>query len=225
MRIATYNVHDCIGRDNIYDPLRIIGIVKDLDADIIALQEITLDHAGEILQLICVHTNMHVADGTMFTRGIGRYGNVLLCRNKIDSFRIHELPHPDRELRGVILAQIHWDGMPLRVFATHLGLSRRERRQQIIHLAELCVEGGPPIILMGDLNVWHGGSELKPLTDIGFSNCSERTFPTWPRPLISPDRIMVQQPVAIDTCERHIAGKAKIASDHYPLIAKLSLPS
>lgn len=223
MRVATYNVHDCVGRDGVYDPLRIIRVIQELNADIIALQEITLDDAGEIMQLIREHTAMYAIDGTLFIRGIGRYGNVLLSRSPFVMQSVHELPERSRELRGVIQAQIEWDDQTIAVYATHLGLNRTERRQQIEFLGELCKRNEPPAILMGDLNVWRGAGELRPLVDIGFFHYSVRSFPIWPRPIISLDRIMAQQPMMIESCVRHEAGKVRLASDHYPLVAELSL--
>ena len=80
LRVATYNVHDCIGRDRRYDPKRIAGIVDALDADVVALQEVTLDHQGDLLATLQGETHMHMVDGTLLPRGIGRYGNLLLSR-------------------------------------------------------------------------------------------------------------------------------------------------
>lgn len=223
MRVASYNVHDCVGRDGVYDPLRIIKVIEDLNADIIALQEVTLDDAGEIMQLIGEHTGMNAIDGTLITRGIGCYGNVLLGRMPMIMQGVHHLPQRGRELRGVIQAEISWGDQAIRVFATHLGLSRAERRQQIAYLAQLCDTGEAPAILLGDLNVWYGPSELRPLVESGFHHYSVRSFPTWPRPLFSLDRIMVQLPLKVEACARHVAGRAQQASDHYPVVAEISL--
>src|SRR5882757_2420547 len=37
--IASYNVHKCVGTDGRFDPQRVAAVVKEIDADIIALQE------------------------------------------------------------------------------------------------------------------------------------------------------------------------------------------
>jgi len=71
LRVATYNVHDCVGRDGVYAPDRIAAIVADLRADLVALQEITLDHAGDVVALLERTTAMHAIDGTLFERGVG----------------------------------------------------------------------------------------------------------------------------------------------------------
>ncbi|HAO24637.1 MAG TPA: endonuclease, partial [Methylophaga sp.] len=40
LTIATYNIHACIGSDGQFDPARIAAVLQELDADIIALQEV-----------------------------------------------------------------------------------------------------------------------------------------------------------------------------------------
>ena len=41
LRVATYNVHACVGTDGRYDPGRIASVIQEIDADIVALQEFT----------------------------------------------------------------------------------------------------------------------------------------------------------------------------------------
>ena len=38
--LATYNIHACIGTDGHCDPFRIVDVIREMDADIIALQEV-----------------------------------------------------------------------------------------------------------------------------------------------------------------------------------------
>src|SRR5512133_2807616 len=40
IRIATYNIHKCRGMDRRIDPDRIAEVIRQLDADVIALQEV-----------------------------------------------------------------------------------------------------------------------------------------------------------------------------------------
>ena len=40
LRIATYNIHRCRGMDRRVVPRRIIVVLRDIDADVIALQEV-----------------------------------------------------------------------------------------------------------------------------------------------------------------------------------------
>ena len=41
LRVATYNVHACVGTDGRHDPDRVASVITELDADIVALQEFT----------------------------------------------------------------------------------------------------------------------------------------------------------------------------------------
>ena len=40
LRIATYNVHSGVGVDRRFRPQRIVDVIDELDADIVALQEV-----------------------------------------------------------------------------------------------------------------------------------------------------------------------------------------
>ena len=136
-RFATYNVHDCVGRDGRYEPERIARVVAEIDADVIALQEVTLDHAGDVVQCLEEITGMTAIDGTIFDRGVGRYGNVLLSRWPFVRERIHDISFRSREPRGVIDVDFRVDGRIWRVLATHLGLRGNERREQLALIARL----------------------------------------------------------------------------------------
>ena len=41
IRVATYNVHACVGADGRHDPDRVANVIGELNADIVALQEFT----------------------------------------------------------------------------------------------------------------------------------------------------------------------------------------
>ncbi len=221
MRVATYNVHDCIGRDRRYDPGRVATVVQALKADIVALQEITLDHAGDLLADLEAITGMRGLDGTVFARGIGRYGNLLLTRHEILESHRHDLATGGREPRGALDATLATDIGPVRVLATHLGLARSERREQLAMLAEQTARGPHATILAGDLNVWRGKNELAELQAQGMTHRPVASFPVWPRPLLALDRILVREPLQIKACWRHAGDGAQLASDHYPVVADL----
>jgi endonuclease/exonuclease/phosphatase family metal-dependent hydrolase len=63
VRAATYNVHDCVGRDSRFDPQRIVDVLIELDVDLIALQEVTLDHAGVLIECLETATAMRAIEG------------------------------------------------------------------------------------------------------------------------------------------------------------------
>ncbi|MCB1787935.1 MAG: endonuclease/exonuclease/phosphatase family protein [Chromatiaceae bacterium] len=224
LRVATYNVHDCVGRDGEYAPERIAAVVAGLDADVIALQEVTLDHAGDVITLLERTTAMRAVDGTLFERGVGRYGNVLLTRQPVAEQRVHDLTHRDREPRGIVDAQLVVDGQCWRVLATHLGLSWRERRQQLQTAAGIVQDGDAATVILGDFNIWLGARAFAPLTRLGFVRCQPASFPTWFTPLLSLDRILVRRPASLRRCTRIMSPVARIASDHFPVVAEVMHP-
>lgn len=222
MRVASYNIHDCIGRDRRYDPARIVQVLAELDVELIALQEITLDHAGSLVDRFEAATGMHAIDGTVFERGVGRYGNLLLTNHRVLDNRQHDLSYPGREPRGVVDVSLQVAGEPLRVCVTHLGLVPRERREQLRRLAELLGDGPDAAMLLGDFNVLRGSGALAPLAAVGLQHRPVRSFPTWPFPLVALDRILARAPLTVTRCWRHDSPLARIASDHYPLVAEVA---
>jgi len=220
VRLATYNVRDCVGRDGRYDPQRIASLLRELDADLIALQEVTLDHTGEVVALFKSSLQMHAVDGSLFQRGVGRYGNVLLTREPTLERQLHDLSYRGREPRGCIDAVFEIAGQPIRVLSTHLGLRHRERREQLACIARHAANAQ---LLIGDLNLWWQRRALAPLAALGYTELPLRTFPTYPRPMAALDRILVRTPLRIRRCWRHDTPRARIASDHFPLLAEVAL--
>jgi endonuclease/exonuclease/phosphatase family metal-dependent hydrolase len=223
LRVATYNIHDCIGRDGKYSPERIADVILEMRVDVVALQEITLDHPGELVTRLEKTTGMLAVDGTIFDRGVGRYGNVLLSRYGVHEQRLHDLSYSGSEPRGVIDTVLMIDGHPLRMLATHLGLTSPERIDQIRRLAGLLSDDLHPTVLLGDFNVWLIMRPFAELRNLGFMYTGIRTFPTWPFPVLALDRIFVRAPVVIKRCSRHHSPNSSIASDHFPVVADMEI--
>ena len=224
MRVATYNTHDCIGRDRRYDPERIAGVVASLCADVVALQEVTLDHAGDVMAMLTVATGMQAVDGTLFERGVGRYGNVLLVRRGLLTAQcLHDLSVEDCEPRGLVDTYMIIDNCPLRVLGTHLGLGASERRRQLSQIEGLLAEEPRPTILLGDFNIWWGSGALLPLLRAGFRQQPLASFPSGPFPWLALDRVLVRGPWRSFYCWRFDRQPSRMASDHFPIVADLVL--
>ena len=84
LRIVTYNVHRCRGIDNRERPGRIVDVLREVDADVVALQEV-LSISGatrekDQAQFIAEELGLnHVAGENRKLKG-GSYGNVVLSR-------------------------------------------------------------------------------------------------------------------------------------------------
>ena len=221
IRFVTYNVHDCVGRDGKFSVDRIIEVLLETEADVVALQEITLDHAGDLLGLLESSTRKRVFDGTLFERGVGRYGNVLLSPFEPLEQRLHDLSVSTREPRGVLDVSFDMKGRVIRVCATHLGFFRHESKYQFEQLSLLLRERRTATVLLGDFNVWCGRKALQPLAALGFEHIEVRSYPTWLKPLLPLDRIFAVSPAVIERCWYHDTPLARIASDHYPVLADI----
>ena len=216
VRLATFNIRHGRGLDGRVDLERTARVIRDLDADLLALQEIDrfFERSGneDQVEVLSRLTGYRLAFGATFSTGDSAYGIALATRTPVDAAYI-SLPRAGREEpRGVMVART----LGATFLATHLSAAPEARRLQIEALARQvgAIEG--PVALLGDLNA--SRRELGPLVDAGLGR------PGW-RPLTSPARFPIRQ---ID----HIlaGGGARViergkawsrASDHLPALATL----
>jgi len=243
LRIASYNIHRCIGCDGQHNPQRIAQVLQSLNADIIALQEVGFetDKEHNVLQYLGKSVDAQVIEAITLLDERGHYGNAILSRLPVDSIKLHDISVSHCEPRGVIELRLTANGQRLQLLATHLGLRPAERRSQVNYLLALLTDCEADIqILLGDLNQWWCGSRSRRRLQNYFSSAANRgrqcptprTFPArWP--VFSLDRILLRP---AELCEgmqhghkalnghpsaRQLAG---CASDHLPLLAELTLP-
>jgi endonuclease/exonuclease/phosphatase family metal-dependent hydrolase len=225
-RIATYNIHRCIGGDGVKSPQRIADVLRTVDADLVALQEVAYDPEapGDILQFLADATGAQAIAGPTLQEGKGHYGNAVLTRltprevNRIDiSFR-------GREPRGAIQLGLVTASSTVSVLATHLGLSVRERRRQIARIAQILEETSADVtILMGDLNEWFPWSRpLYRLKGLFAPLAAPPTFPAR-RPFFALDRIWVRPQRRLSRLHAFKTPLSCMASDHLPLVADIDL--
>ena len=94
LRVATYNVHRCVGRDGRFDPDRVAGVLKELDADVLALQELQWrsSDALHLLDRFAAHLGQRPIPGPTLLRPDGHYGNAVLTRPPVSTIRLVDLP-------------------------------------------------------------------------------------------------------------------------------------
>jgi endonuclease/exonuclease/phosphatase family metal-dependent hydrolase len=227
IRVASYNMRKAIGTDRRRRPERTLEVLRELDADVIALQEADRrfgTRASAIpLHMIDEHSDYKPVAFDARDGSLGWHGNALLVRKSVEILHKELLHLPSLEPRGAVTADICLNGEELRVVGMHLDLSGLWRRQQanaILHHLQTR-DSAIPAVLMGDLNEWsvRGGC----LRDFGhhltFAHCG-RSFHTR-RPVVQLDRIMVSPGLGIDDCGVHHSAAARKASDHYPVWARL----
>ncbi len=221
LTIATWNIHGAVGDDGRYAPDRVIDVLHELQADIIALQEVPLggSQCEDVLSIVAEATGYESAEGPACSTPERRYGNAVLSRFPILSVRAVDLSFGSREPRGALDADVECNGDLLRVVATHLGLSLAERRHQIRRLLDVFDTEDMPVILMGDINEWFmWGSSLRLLVSHFQAVPAPRTFPSrWP--VFALDRIWIRPRHRLVHVEVHKTPLSRVASDHLPLIA------
>jgi endonuclease/exonuclease/phosphatase family metal-dependent hydrolase len=221
LTLATYNIHRCIGRDGLLRPERILQVLLELRADVVALQEVeTRDDGGlDLLAMFSAETGMTAIPGHNLFKHGAHYGNALLTRLPVVSIERPDLSFPGREPRGAIAAELDWTGTPLQVLATHLGLSGRERRWQVQRLLERlrCAPDGIQV-LFGDINEWWRRARVQRWLDehFGAAAAGPPTFPSW-YPLLALDQIRVRPAHLLGGPSVHASPLARRASDHLPL--------
>lgn len=224
-RVLTYNVHSCIGADRKYDPHRILDIVRRIDADIVALQEVRAYSAvDDQFHLFQEHLKpMKAVFGTTFRRTRFKFGNALFVRGTILETRLLDLSVAPFEERGAIDCTVSLRGRRVRVIAAHLGLFRRERSEQLLRLAGALKHHPADVtILLGDFNIF--GAERRRLRSVGAPAALPRirTFPSF-QPIMSLDRVWTIPNDRLMRLARYRDSPAKWASDHLPLVGEVSL--
>ncbi|MHA6644517.1 endonuclease/exonuclease/phosphatase family protein [Mesorhizobium sp. A623] len=230
LHVASYNVHKCVGTDGKFDPLRTGQVIREINADIIALQEADRrfgDRSG-ILDLVRLEREAGLALVPVSgkTKSHGWHGNVLLFRRGVVR-GVHQVTLPGLEPRGAIVAEIDLDaGASIRIIAAHFGLLRHSRKRQAHMISEIVnADDDTPTLLMGDLNEWrfNDRSALSTLnTAFGPISPAVPSFPSR-LPLLALDRIITNREDILSPVTVHDTPLARVASDHLPIKAFVDL--
>jgi len=237
LRIITYNIHRCIGRDRKISPERIAEVISSHQPDVVALQEVdfgqerpsSYDQAAIIAA--CLDSGMEWIERE-------RCGNAILSRYPIRMVKAGGLHLPRRwhnlARRGALWVELEACGTRIQVFNTHLGLTPASRLNQAKVLMGLEWLNSPdchsPVILCGDFNTRSESSIFAllegKLRNVDKIKANGRTEKTWPSsyPLLSYDHIFVSDDLAVETVRVPNEGVARVASDHLPFFIELRLP-
>jgi endonuclease/exonuclease/phosphatase family metal-dependent hydrolase len=225
VRVATYNVHRWQGANGRTKPdvARAGFVISELDADVIALQEVLrpFDSEGEdSLGLLCDELDLHLAFAVTRRHRRGQLGNAILSRFPITAISVIDISHSRIERRGALAAQVGHAGASLGVVATHLSLVDRTRQRQVQTLLEHPQMNTGPTILMGDMNAWRkckGSKQLEQNFNLHHNIDWPASFPSG-RPMLALDRIYTRRAAVVDV-RNHDTPAARKASDHLPIVA------
>jgi endonuclease/exonuclease/phosphatase family metal-dependent hydrolase len=237
IRVATYNIHKCRGVDGRVRPERIVKVLRELDADIIALQEVlslSADQGGDDhARFIARELGLRHYFGENRKHAGKMYGNAVLTRFPLIHARNHDISIPGREPRGCLRLDVSLPGgTRLHLFNVHMGTSFPERRQQVRRLISSEILNRPDLsgarIVLGDFNDWTTGTTTRALRH-HFGNLHtptrlnrKRTYPGL-LPLLHLDQIYFDPKLSLRRSKVHKSWRALVASDHLPLVVELSL--
>lgn len=223
---ASYNIHSCVGRDGRCEPERILAVLREIDADIIGLQEVGYRPArrpgGDQYAFFTSTTGMHAVTGHHSGYARAEFGNLLLSRWPIAEQRTIDLTIRGSEPRGAIDARIDIQGHPLRIMVAHLGLHPTERWRQVNRLADAVrEESSAPVLLMGDFNIW--GAERRLLGRLGASTRRRDHPATFPArfPVLALDRVWTLPARLLTHSRAHRTPLSAVASDHLPVASEI----
>lgn len=220
-QVATYNIHRARGLDGKVSLRRIAEVLRQVDADVIGVQEVFEAQAQHLARDL----GMQLVTGVTVHRSDGAYGNAILTRLPLQGVATFDLSVRTREARGGIRVDLRFHEQTLHIFNVHLGLRRRERAEQVKWLVErhiLWEERTGPRIVLGDLNEWFPGRVGQALrrefTSLRRRLTHPALLPLWPL-----DRIFWDHAVRGESLRVHQTRLSRVASDHLPLVAKLRI--
>ncbi|WP_342747977.1 endonuclease/exonuclease/phosphatase family protein [Celeribacter persicus] len=221
LRLASYNLRKCRGTDGQRAPARVLDVINDIGADVVALQEADMRlgprPAALPSRMIESHTDFIALPVNTSPVSVGWHGNAILVRKEAKVDAVHRFDLPGLEPRGAVAVDLP----ELRVVGVHLGLLRSSRQKQLHAIrAHLKTLDERPTVILGDFNEWSRSQGLDPLRDAFEIHAPGRSFHA-NRPVAALDRIAFT-----DRFEMRNAGVVQTilsqrASDHLPIWADL----
>ncbi len=231
IKVASYNIRKAVGLDWRRRPSRVLDVLNEIGADVIALQEVDRRFGSRLSALdpalIEQHTDYQAIRFSHRPQSLGHHGNVILARRAIRVLDARPMVLPHLEPRGAAVADLEFDGHRLRVVGMHLGLTRKWRQLQTETIVrELrALEANLPTVLMGDLNepdlasgVLRAFEQRHTIAACGPSFHASM-------PVFTLDRIIVTEDIRIGDTGVHHSLLSREASDHLPIWADVTLPA
>ena len=220
IRIATYNIRHGLGDDDKLDLARVSSVVREIDADILFLQEVDRDapRSGRVpqAQWLAGELGMSAAyEDNYQVDVLFGMGNAILCRSKIYSTWNRFLPYIG-ERRGLLIAKTIIGGAQVTLAATHWGVTPAERALQSQKTAELLSRIDGPLLVGGDLNAEPSAPEtLALLESARLADMTSIAGPTYPA---GAPKTKIDYLLARHFAAQRVEVRRSLASDHLPVV-------
>lgn len=232
IRVMSYNVHGCKGRDGRISPERIARVIASHSPDIVALQELKANDAAHQGQIISEKLSMKYHYHSPVMLKTGWHGNAVLSTFDVRLVHSGALPRllntPLLEPRGALWVEVDIGGKKLQVITTHLSLFPRENYMQAKAIIGREWAGNTgikgPVIICGDFNATYRNKTYRLIAKAfksAFHGHSERepakTFPS-NYPVARIDHLFTDLSTKTHSVSAPASRFEKKASDHLPLI-------
>ena len=218
IRILSYNVKNCNGMDGVTDYRRVAEIIKRINPDVVALQELdsaTLRSKGVVvLDTLAKLTGMHKTFGASITYQGGKYGVGVLSVEKSHGWKRVELPGREEE-RSILLVEFR----NFVLGCTHFSLTPDDRLASVAIVNEAARSWSKPVFLAGDINANPSSAVIRSFSGTWqiLNDTSAYTIPSdIPRRCI--DYVMALRSPGLDFVTRKaFVEQEPVASDHLPV--------
>ena len=244
LRVLSYNIHHGRGVDDQLSLQRIARVIRNADADAVALQEVDqgCGRSERILQVKELEklTGYYGVFGKAIDFDGGEYGQAILSRWPIKQTAIHPLPNEQqsngsmREPRIVLEAIVSSEIGTIRFLGTHLDHSKEDLREKQAHAVDGLLDRvsfpeakSMATVLAGDFNDVPKSKSLgcfdqRWLIDPRKENLVLATYPSQsPRTRIDYVAVNRSGRLVLDSLE---VLPVPLASDHRPVLAELVIP-
>ena len=230
LRVLTYNIRHGQGEDGKLDLERIAEVIKSVDPDIVALQEVdrSTGRSSGVDQSVVLGelTGMDAVFGEAMPFEGGSYGVAVLTKWQVMKIANHPLPHDTgQEPRTALAVQVLPDnGLPELIFAsTHLcNQSDQTRLWQCGRINTVLLNSTLPVLLAGDLNALPDSKPMMELLENGWADAALGGSPTYPsdRPRLRIDYVLFRKSDPWKVLSVEVLDEPD-ASDHAPVLVVL----
>lgn len=226
MRVASYNIRKAVGLDWRRDPVRVLDVLAEIDADVVVLQEADKrigGRAGVLPEAELAARGYAIADLSMRPDSHGWHGNAILYRvAAVQIAQTARIDLPSTEPRGAVSVRVMQAGFE--VIGVHLGLTRRSRMAQLRALGDYLKDITHPVLIAGDFNIWRRTAGIEDALGGGCEVLLPGNSFHAAREIAPLDRFVLRGGVSHTSARVHRSALAARASDHLPIVVDLEFP-